>query len=184
MEVPVTLAGMKLIQAMKLIKELQEKAADLRQKVATYCADMDFESPMYGTATEQRNQVDKWIQSHSDILKKILETRTSVQRTNLATKVSIELGGQSVEKSIAEWIHRRRDLAKEELMMWQGLGDKGLKEGHAPASAPGMEPKAIKIRRYYDPKQRDEKVELYRSEPGIIDRNLEVVNATTELVEA
>lgn len=173
---------MKLIEAMKLIKELQIKANDLRQKVAQYCADFDFETPMY---PDQKRQISEWIQAHSDILKNILALRVTIQRTNLATPVTIEIGEKSVTKSIAEWIHRRRDLAKEEFTMWAGLTDKGLKEGqNLPATSPGVPPTPVKLRRYYDPTERDQAVDLYRAEPGIIDRTLEVINATTEVIGA
>lgn len=172
---------MKLIEAMKLIKELQVKADDLRGKVKQYAADLDFETPMY---PDQKRQIKEWIQSHSDILKEILKLRTNIQKTNLKTKVDMQLNGKTVTKTIAEWIHRRRDLATSELAMWQGLTDKGLKEGQfLPATSPGVQPTPVKIRRYYDPTERDTKIELFRSEPGIIDRTLEVVNATTEVVE-
>ena len=170
---------MKLIEAMKLIKELQVKADDLRKKVGQYCADLDYETPMY---PDQKRQVAEWIQSHSDIMKKILELRTSIQRTNLATTVPIELGGKTVTKTIAEWIHRRRDLAKSELEMWGKLTDRNLKEGSIPSTMVGGEPKMVKLRRYYDPLERDKAVDLYRTEPGIIDRTLEVTNAITEII--
>lgn len=165
-----------------MIKEMQVKAADMREKVKQYCADLDFETPMY---PDQRRQVSEWIQAHSDILKEILGLRVNIQRTNLATLVEIEIGGKRVSKTIAEWIHRRRDLAKEELSMWQGLTDKGLKEGNfLPSTSVGVPQTPVKLRRYYDPTERDAKTELYRSEPGIIDRTLEVINATTDMVEA
>lgn len=171
---------MKLIEAMKQNKELLEKADDLRKKVKTYCADLDFETPLY---TDQKQQIREWMQAHSDVLKKVLELRTSIQRTNLATVVTIELGGKQVTKTISEWIHRRRDLANAELLMWAGLTDKGLKEGQAlPSTTPGAQPTPVKIRRYFDPVERDKMTELYRTEPGIIDRTLEVVNATTDLL--
>lgn len=173
---------MKLIEAMKLIKELQVKANDLRGKVKEYCVNFDFETPMY---PDQRKQIEEWIQSHSDVLKEILKLRVAIQRTNLSTQVSIELGGKAVTKNIAEWIHRRRDLAKDELSIWQGLTDKGLKEGQSlPATSQGVAPTPVKLRRFYEPALRDAKVELFRAEPGIIDRTLEVTNATTELLAA
>lgn len=172
---------MKLIEAMKQIKELQVKADDLRGKVKQYSADLDFETPMY---PDQKRQIQEWIQSHSDILKEILKLRVAVQRTNLVTPVVMQLNGKDVTKSIAEWIHRRRDLATSELTMWQGLTDKNLKEGqYLPSTSPGVAPTQVKIRRYYDPVERDKKVELYRAEPGIIDRTLEVVNALTDVIE-
>ena len=37
---------MKIIQAMKQIKDLQRKADDLKSKVKLCCADMNYETPM------------------------------------------------------------------------------------------------------------------------------------------
>lgn len=171
---------MKLIEALKLIKELQVKAEDLRMKVKQHCADLDIETPVY---KDQTRQINEWIQSHSDVLKKILELRVAIQQTNLETMVEMQLNGKTVSKTIASWIHRRRDLANSELTMWMALTDRNLKEGQIQASIPGGVPKDVKIRRYYDPALRDKNVELYRTEPGVIDRTLEVVNAVTDLIE-
>lgn len=171
---------MKLIQAMKQLKDLAIKAEDLRGKAGQFSADLNIETPTY---PDQRRQIAEWIQSHSDLLKEILRLRVSIQRTNLATPVTIELDGKQVTKSIAEWIHRRRDLAKLEMDMWAKLTDRGLKEQNV-QTAPGGAVTEIRIRRYYDPAEKDRKLALYRSEPSVIDSTLEVINATTELVEA
>ena len=169
---------MKLIEAMKQIKALGVKAADLQAKVAATCANLDIETPVYA---DPKGQVAEWIQAHGDILKEIMRLRVGIQRTNLSTQVSIEIGGVQVTKCIAEWIHRRRDLAKAEMDMWSKLGDRGLKEGFMGQST-GAEPRAVKIVRHFDPKERDAKIDLYRSEPSKIDGTLEVVNAVTDLM--
>lgn len=169
---------MKLIEAMKKIKDLTVKAQDLQAKVGTHCANLDIETPLYA---DPKSQVTEWIQAHHDILKEILSLRVGIQRTNIQTMVAIEIGGKQVTKSIAEWIHRRRDLAKLEMDMWAKLGDRGLREGTIQQST-GGEPRAVKIIRHFDPKQRDAALDMYRSEPSVIDGTLEVVNAVTELV--
>lgn len=168
---------MKLIEAMKKIKDLQIKAEDLRKKVATYCADQSHETALYGA--DQKTKVNEWIQAHGDIIQEILKLRINIQRTNLATNVVIELGGNQITKSIAEWIHRRRDLAELDKSCWACLSDRNLKEGTILTST--GEKQEVKIRRYYDPAQRDDKIELYRSEPSKIDATLEVINAVTDL---
>lgn len=170
---------MKIIEAMKKIKDLQVKADDLRSKIKTYCADQSHETPVYGA--DQKAKVDGWLQSHSDVLKEILHLRVSVQRTNLLTKVDINIEGVVVTKTIAEWIHRRRDLSNLEMSAWGGLTDRGLKEGVILTST--GEKQEVKIRRYYDPSTRDNMIAKFRSEPNIIDRTLEVVNAVTDLIE-
>jgi len=170
---------MKLIEAMKKLKDLGVKAEDLRTKVKATCANLDIETPVYA---DPKAQVSQWIQAHSDILKEMLKLRAAIQRTNLQTQVAIELGGIQVTKSIAEWIHRRRDLANLDMQMWGALGDRGLKEGFMSQST-GAEARAVKIVRHFDPKQRDEKIDLFRSEPSKVDATLEVVNAVTDLIE-
>lgn len=170
---------MKLIEAMKKIKDLQIKAEDLKKKVSQFCAIQSVETPLYGK--DQAEKIKEWLQGYGDILKEILKLRISVQRTNLDTDVTIELDGKQVTKSIAEWIHRRKDLAGLEQQLWSSLTDRGLKEGILQNSQ--GEKVEVKIVRFYEPSQRDKFIELYRSEPSKIDSTLEVVNAVTELIE-
>lgn len=169
---------MKIIEGMKQIKDLQRKAEDLRHKISGASADLDNETPLY---ENQKDRVSGWLQAHSDITKEILSLRVSIQRTNLATDVTVELGGKSVTKTIAEWIHRRRDLATLELTAWKQLSDRSLREGILTQST--GEPIQVKLRRYYSPEERDAKLDIYQSEPLLIDSKLEVINAITDLIE-
>lgn len=169
---------MKLIEALKKIKELQQKADDLREKVAKHSAHLNIETPVYA---DQKKQVKEWVQAHSDVLREILRLRTAIQKTNLQTPVTIELNGKGVTKTIAEWIHRRRDLAGEEAKMWGVLTDRGLKEGTMKQSTEQLV--EVKIVRCYDPEERDRFLSLYQSEPTTVDAKLEVVNAITDLIE-
>lgn len=171
---------MKLIQAMKKLKDLNQKAEDLRGKVSQFCADLTIETPVY---PDQRGKISEWIQAHGDLLKEILSLRVAIQRTNITTPVTIEIDGKQVTKSIAEWIHRRRDLAKLEMEIWSKLGDRGLREQNVQTSPAGPVTE-VRIRRYFDPQEKDRRLALYRSEPSVIDATLEVVNATTDLLEA
>lgn len=169
---------MKLIEALKKIQELQKKAEDLRVLVRDNCARSSLETDKY---PDQKNKVAGWIQAHSDILKEILKLRIAIQKTNLEIQVSIELGNNTVTKSIAEWIHRRRDLASEELSMWNNLTDRGIQEGKV--KGPSGDLLDMKIVRFYDPETKDNMKALFQSEPTIIDSRLEVINATTEVIE-
>lgn len=169
---------MKLIEALKQIKDLQRKAEDLRNKVAQHSAHMNFETPVY---PDQKAQVASWVQAHTDILKEILRLRVAIQKTNTMTSVVIELDGKQVTKTIAEWIHRRRDLSGLDRDMWKKLTDRGLKEGMGTNSM--QQPIEVKIVRCYDPKERDNKIMAFDSEPSTIDGKLEIVNATTDLME-
>jgi hypothetical protein len=171
---------MKIIEAMKKIKDLQRKCDDLKDKVKAYCADLDCETATY---PDQRRQISEWLQSHSDICKEISHLRLSITKTNVETQVTIMIDNRAVTKSICEWIHRRKDLANSEEAMWRGLTDKNLKEDYKTKLTPNAPETVVKRRLYFDPVERDKKVALYRSEPFLIDAALEVTNATTDLVK-
>lgn len=170
---------MKLIEALKNIDALHKKADDISDKIHRYCANYTHESAPYGET--QREQIDQWTQAHGDICNAIAKLYVCIQRTNTQTPVTITLGDKQVTKSIAEWIIRRRFLSEKQLNMWRRIGDRNLQEGYITTSS--GEKKDVKIRRYYDPRVRDEMVEMYRSEPSTIDSTLEMVNAVTDLIE-
>jgi hypothetical protein len=169
---------MKIIEAMKRIKHLQEKCADLRAKVGQFCADMDCETPTY---PDQKAQIEEWLQSHTDTVQEIAKLRVAITRTNLNTQVTIELGGKLVTKCLSEWIQRRKDLAKADLDMYAQLSDRKLSEKALLQTTTGGQ-KEIHLRRYYDPKKKDEMMAIFKAEPTVIDGHLEVTNAVTELI--
>ena len=169
---------MKLIEALKKLKSLEKKADDIKDLLRHYCCDMDYETPAY---PYQKEKVTGWIQAYHDILQEISRLSYQIQKTNLETKVSIELDGKTIEKSITEWILRRRKLCGMELALFKSLTDKNLREG--PIQFSGGNTQMAKIRRYYDPQLKERKLSMLGSEPFEIDSKLEIVNATTELVE-
>jgi len=169
---------MKIIEGLKEIKLLQKKAEDLREKIRDHSAILSTEKPVY---ENQKDIINGWLQSHHDILERILSLRIRIQDTNLKTPVTIELDGKAVTKSIAEWVHRRRDLALLENDAWRMLTDRNLREGII-SQTDGQKIK-IEIVRYFDPMQRDNMKNLYSSEPTMIDSKLEVINAITDLIE-
>lgn len=169
---------MKLIEALKHLKDLKRKADDYCQLVKDHCAISNLDTPKY---PDQKAKVDGWIQGHSDILREIMRLRVAVQKTNLQTSVAITIGDKTVTKTIAEWIHRRRDLADSELAMWNGITDRGVKEGMV--QGPTGQPVQITVTRFYDPGKREDMRQELASEPSIIDANLEIANAITDLIE-
>jgi hypothetical protein len=170
---------MKIIEAMKRVKANKEKIADLQNKIAQYCVNLSFETPTYGTETG--NKIKEWLQSCDDLSKDNAKLLVAIQRTNLATAVTIQLGDNAITKSIAEWVWRRREYAAMDLATWSKLGDRNLKEGQVINS--NSERVDVKIMRHFDPVQRDRMVAVYRSEPHEIDAALEVINAVTDLAE-
>lgn len=170
---------MKIIEAMKRVKANKEKIGDLQKQVSLYCANYDFESPTYGTETA--NKIAEWLQACDDISKQSAKLLVAIQRTNLATQVTITLGDNNITKSIAEWVWRRREYAALDLKTWSMLTDRNLKDGMHQNSQ-GL-PTPVKVVRHFDPVKRDRMAAMYKGEPHEIDAALEVVNAVTDLIE-
>lgn len=170
---------MKIIEAMKRVKANKEKVADLQSKVGQYCANLNFETPTYGAETADK--ITEWLQSCTDLAQENVRLLCAVQRTNMATMVTISLGDKSVTKSIAEWVWRRREYAASDLATWQKLSDRGLREGTSQSSTGHQVD--VRIVRHFDPARRDAMVAMFKSEPHEIDAALEVVNAVTDLIE-
>lgn len=170
---------MKIIEAMKRVKSNREKITDLQGKIALHCANLSLETPLYGAETPDK--ITGWLQSCTDLTQENVRLLTAISRTNIATQATVELGGNLVTKSLAEWIWRRREYAKVDLETWQKLTDRGLREGPVQTSQGTVT--EVKLVRFYDPNIRDARIAMFRSEPHDIDAALEVVNAVTELVE-
>ena len=177
---------MKIIEGLKQLKYLHEKADDLINKIKANCALSQMDTPEYGD--NQRQVVDGWIQSHFDILKEIEKISLAIQRTNLQVEVTIEIDGVQVTKPISAWILWRGNqkkgnngLAHKHLSAWSVLGDRGIKEGNT-TKTPGGETVIVKIIRYFDAKTRDHKREVFMQMPTQIDQTLEIINATTDLI--
>ena len=172
---------MKLIEAMKRVKANKEKIANLQTMIGNFSAHLSHETPVYGNETPEK--INGWAQTCEDLAQENIRLLTAISRTNLATNVTVKLGEKSVTKSIAEWIWRRREYATSDLLTYQKMGDRGLREGNMPSSIPGQPGTEVKIVRNYNPERRDKKMAEYQGEPHEIDATLEVTNAVTELIE-
>lgn len=176
------MAKITIVEAMKMKKRLNKKLEDLREKIKENCVHYDNEKPVYGTTEQQQKAVEGWVQAHRDIVKKIEEVTISIQKTNLSTEVEISLGGNAVKKSIAQWILRRQTLATAEAACYATLQDRGLRDRETVMSD-GKTKQTIHLVRYYNPVERDRMVDMHKHEPSFIDAKLEVINATTQLVD-
>jgi len=170
---------MKIIQAMKLVKANKEKILELQTRIKNHSAHISIEKPLY---EQQQEKVREWTQGCLDIARDNVELLVRIAKTNLATQVTIELApGKSATKSIAEWVWRRREYAACDKLTWQSQGDRGLKEQRVQTSPEHVT--EITIVRYYDPGVRDANLDALRREPSLIDGQLEVTNAVTDLLD-
>lgn len=170
---------MKLIEAMKKVKMNKEKIADLQNKIRECSANLSHETPLYKDQTQAK--ISGWVQTCQDLCKDNVDLLVKIQKTNIQTMVTIQLGENNVEKSISEWVWRRREYAEIEQKTFACLSDRGLKEGFMNQST--GQAIQVTIVRHFDPEWRDHNMSILREEPHKIDAALEVVNAVTDLLE-
>lgn len=169
---------MLLIEGLKEVKGTLRKMEDIRAKIAKNSADLDIQSPAY---PDQKKQVSEWLQAHHDLALYLTTLKRNIQRTNLATEVGIRIGDNTVIRTIAEWIIRRRESVDLEVKAWGVLTDRNLNDTAMRTGA--GDTTVAKVRRYYDSVERDKNIELLHTEKESIDKVLEVRNATTQLIE-
>lgn len=169
---------MKIIEALKKTKDYARKLDDLKEKIAKHSADMDFENPVY---PDQRAQVQSWVQASVDLVREIGRLKYCIAKTNISTQVTIQIGEVSVTKTISEWIERRKNLVALENSIYRSLTNKNLKDVNISTSN-GV-PQLSRVRLYFDPKEKDQKMWILGEEPSLIDARLEIVNAVTDLIE-
>jgi hypothetical protein len=171
---------MKIIEGLKKIKYLKKKIQDLHEKINRFSADNDCDAPTY---KDQTKQITEWTQSCSDLLKELSTLQFRIQKTNINTEISIELNGNVVTKSIYEWVHRVRDLIRDDLETWKSLNSSGMNEARK-YNLPGTSVEYIVKRRlYFDPVIKDKKIEELNLETSLIHSKLEITNAITNLLD-
>lgn len=169
---------MKIIEALKQTKDLERKSKDILEKIQKYCADMDYETAVYA---DQRTEVGKWLQSYRDIVREIGRLKFCLSKTNVTIKVTIVIDGNEITKTICEWIERRKKLCAMERLAYANLSNRGLKDVRMQQSAGQII--ESRVRYYFDPLLKDKMMDILGAEPSLIDSKLEIINATTDLIE-
>jgi DNA uptake protein ComE-like DNA-binding protein len=172
---------MKIIQALKTIKANEVKIADLTKKIRDNSAILSSQTSAYGDQNAVTAQVQSWVDSIRDIMRDNEQLVSKIHKTNNTVKVSIDLGKNTVTKTIDEWLTRRNTGVDNEMRMLNSLTDKGLTETLQKNSDGSIT--HITVIRHYDSVKRDEWVSVVSTEKYNIDSALEIVNATTDLVE-
>lgn len=177
---------MVLIEALKEQKYTLRKMEDLRKKISAHCADLDCMQPTYGSADEQKKKITEWLQAHNDLALNLTNLKKAILKTNLETIVEIQVGELKIKRSISEWIIRRREIIDFQLLAYNSLTDRNLSQQGLRTMGNIEEANKMKnarVRFYFDASDRDDKIELLKKEKENIDKTLEIVNATTLLIE-
>lgn len=172
---------MKIVQALKTIKANRMKIDDLIRKIRDNAARTSIQTSPYGDQETVIKQVASWMDTVRSVIRENEILTNRLHRTNALTSVTMEIGNKSITKTIDEWIVRRKEGVSFETRMMQSLTDLGLREELV--KQPDGSTIHVTIVRHFDPKQRDDRMSVLMDEVQIIDSTLEIVNATTDLVD-
>jgi hypothetical protein len=170
---------MKIIEALKTIKANKAKVEDLIQKIKMNSAIRSDQTSPYGNKAFE--QVNTWLDMVRQVLRDNEILTRCIHKTNNDTLVTIEIGGVAVAKSIDEWLTRRNGNIQLQQMAYGSLTDRGLKEELV--KMPDGSVQHVTIVRHFDAAVRDTVLEHLAQETSLIDMRIEIVNATTDLME-
>jgi len=174
---------MMLIEAMKRLRVIQKRMLHNIDNVNKYAAIISTERPLFNSEDEQKKEVKEIIQSNLDLMKEYLELKKKIERTNLQTIV--EIGGQKY--SISDLLILKRNLIKLVVNTYDALNTKHAQTklnamALATRSSGGLG-ETPRIHHMFDEKEKNENLRKWQDLYDNIDSRLEVINATTTLLE-
>jgi hypothetical protein len=170
---------MKLIEGMKHLKVIEKKMGHNAVRISEYAAIVSTEKPIFGTEVEQRKQVEQLIQSNTDLATEYLNLKKRVDLTNIQTQVTI--GKQTF--SISDLLQIKRTVAKLMETTYQALNDQLAERRLVGMRQQAGGDKVARVERMYDETRKYEGLQHWQALRDEIETRIEVINATTELIE-
>lgn len=166
---------MKIVEAMKELKLIEKKMEKNADSIQKYSSQPSNERPYFSTEDAQRKEIKSLIQSNIDLLNNYLGLKKSIEKTNLETQV--EFDGKKY--TISELLVLKRRLAKMMIVSFDSMNDSNARQN----MIRGTGDNTIKIERFYDEREKNEGLRKWQDFYDNIDSRLEVVNATTDLID-
>ena len=165
---------MKLIEALKEQKKINDKIDRNVKLIQKYSSKLSIEKTYFKTNEEQAEEINKLIENNHMLINHYLWLKRCIEYTNIIIKVDI-LGKTC---SISDLIHLKRNGISMILDTYAALDD-----NDSSLKIDQYEGYAVTIDRFYDEKDKNEKMNYWREFFDSIDSKLEILNATTELID-
>jgi hypothetical protein len=168
---------MKITEAMKELKLIEKKMMRNNDSIQKYSSQSSHERTFFPTAEEQKKEIKNLLHSNYDLMQNYLSLKQKIEKTNL--EVSVEMDGKSY--TLSELLVLKRKLAKLMAQSYQSMNDENAKVNIQSFRFSGSE--TPKVERFYDEREKNEGLRKWQDFYDNIDSRLEVINATTDLVE-
>lgn len=169
---------MKIIEALKKLRLIEKKMDGNNARITQYSSILSTERPIFETEAKQRAEVTSLLQANMDLLKEYLRLKCDIEKTNLTVEVKTSIGTYT----IAELLILKRTLAQKARQTYEALQDGAAMMRMRNAPSTGDKP--VQLIRMYDETVKNAGIRSWMEFHYEIDGTLEVVNATTDLIES
>ena len=171
--------AMTIIEGLKKLKLIEKRMQRNCSEITKYSSILSNEKPYFESEDQQRREVDQLIQANNDLEKEYCKIKAMIDYTNLVTMVQID----DENRSIHSWLTLLRKTGASLIQTYNSLTSREA-EGRKNRFRDHDSKPPMVIRLYDENKKRDGQRKWEDLISGkIISGRLEVINATTELVE-
>lgn len=167
---------MKIVEALKELKLIEKRMAKNTQYINKYACILSTERPHFETEDAQRNEIHSLIQANNDLMARYLELKKMIEKTNLEVKVKI---GDDVF-ALSDLLVIKRKMAKLMIGTYNALNDREAITKMQYARNTGEKAHIIRM---FSESAKNNKLRYWDDLYNDIDSRLEIINATTDLVE-
>ncbi len=169
---------MMIVEGMKTLRITEKKMTQNSTDIQRYASQVSTERPLFETADKQKQEIKQLIQSNEDLLTQYLNLKARIEFTNLMTRV--EMAGK--QYSISELLVIQRKLAAMMFATYNALNDQ---EGSSRLRMTSQPPsgEAPHVVRFYKEEDKREHKRKWQDLQNTIITRLEVINATTPLLD-
>lgn len=170
---------MMIVEGMKTLGIIEKKMNENTRAIQRYASMVSTERPLFETEDKQRRTIKELIQSNTDLLQRYLNLKTRVEYSNLMTIV--EMDGENY--SISELLVIQRKLATMMFATYNALNDTEGSGRLRMTSQPQTSGQAPHVVRFYKEEDKREQQRKWQDLMNNITTRLEVINATTKLLD-
>jgi S-adenosylmethionine synthetase len=168
---------MKIIECLKRMRVIEKRIENNERDITKYASMVSTERPSFKDEKEQKEELQKIVQSNTDLVTEYVKLNNALERTNLTTFVTI--GGMSAP--IRDFLFYSRKGCRLMINTFRALNDEAATTKMRHVSI-GETPRP-RVERMYDEKTKNTNMRKWMDLQDSITQSLEVINATTDLIE-
>jgi len=171
---------MKIVEALKKLRIIEKRIARNERNITRYSSMVSTERPLFETEDSQEKEVVSLLKSNIDLVKEYLLIKNRVENTNLQVKVEID----GVTYTLSDLLILDRKLASLMISTYKSLNDnEGISRLRLVRTQVPSEGRTPYVKRFYKETTRNEGLRFWQDLKDNIISRLEVINATTDLIE-